>query len=462
MGHFVSRIAELSFRARRIPCQDLVPRLHMSERGFPVDCRQVNELLSPYLDDALDSQSRRAVEEHLAACESCSAERDDLVSYLEAMGSLRRVSAPPDLLESIHDRIDRASPFKKLANLVLFPLQWGRPLRWAGAVAALLVLVITYHGMIMTRDSGYAPPVGQFSRPSQPSQSLRAPVGTPPEAVTGETEPASKTSPSASSTPTSPPDLPSIPGAPVLPGSPAPAVSAALNAPPTPQVSAVPPAPSLSPASPARAVQTVKPIELSLVLTFPQAAGKADNRREEAGLQGSREYPSPMKAGGTAPRSLSSTPHQVAPPAVAPRAQVESPPAATAESPLSEKAGAKGLQFEAEKDRAVKEESAAPVRRARSAKAKPLDGMATEGPGDAVTQVREAIRGAGGTVLSVEYRNSASNPQAITASVPTDNLAGLIDKLRRLGRLSRVPEAPVRTEAQQTVELKIELSFPPP
>ncbi len=48
-----------------------VPRVPPS--GSPVVCEQLVELVTDYLEGALDPDLRRRVEEHLAGCEHCTA-----------------------------------------------------------------------------------------------------------------------------------------------------------------------------------------------------------------------------------------------------------------------------------------------------------------------------------------------------------------------------------------------------
>jgi anti-sigma factor RsiW len=52
-------------------------------------CRDVVELLSDYLDGALDDGSREAVEAHLAACEGCGRALAQLRETVRVTGMLR-------------------------------------------------------------------------------------------------------------------------------------------------------------------------------------------------------------------------------------------------------------------------------------------------------------------------------------------------------------------------------------
>lgn len=60
----------------------------MSEAN-PLACREVVELLSDYLDGALDDDLRRAVESHLSACEGCDRALAQLRETIRLTGMLR-------------------------------------------------------------------------------------------------------------------------------------------------------------------------------------------------------------------------------------------------------------------------------------------------------------------------------------------------------------------------------------
>ena len=57
-----------------------------------ITCRELIELVTPYLDDALDEPTLVAVEEHLVMCDWCV----DYVEQIEAtIGALRTLSPDP-------------------------------------------------------------------------------------------------------------------------------------------------------------------------------------------------------------------------------------------------------------------------------------------------------------------------------------------------------------------------------
>ena len=109
-------------------------------------CSQITDLLSEYVDDALDPSTRAHVEEHLADCRTCAAELASLRTYLEAMDSLPQVQAPAGFLTSVHERLEQPGLFKRLLTWLFFPLKVKLPFEAAGLVAASLLVVLLYRG----------------------------------------------------------------------------------------------------------------------------------------------------------------------------------------------------------------------------------------------------------------------------------------------------------------------------
>lgn len=57
-------------------------------------CNQINELLSLYIDRMLDDSQGKEVEEHLASCDSCRKEYNELKEILELLGQAEMVPVP--------------------------------------------------------------------------------------------------------------------------------------------------------------------------------------------------------------------------------------------------------------------------------------------------------------------------------------------------------------------------------
>ena len=69
-------------------------------------CHQARLLISRQLDGEIEESSARAAEEHLQACDSCRAHREELVRCREMIGTLQQVEAPSDLPERILGSLD--------------------------------------------------------------------------------------------------------------------------------------------------------------------------------------------------------------------------------------------------------------------------------------------------------------------------------------------------------------------
>src|SRR5438105_3942812 len=66
-----------------------------------MNCAQVEELLSAYLDNALTSEERRVVAVHLHHCERCSSMLADFRRFDALLSELPRVHPTPELRERI-------------------------------------------------------------------------------------------------------------------------------------------------------------------------------------------------------------------------------------------------------------------------------------------------------------------------------------------------------------------------
>jgi anti-sigma-K factor RskA len=98
----------------------------------------IHELTAGYALDALDSEERRAYEEHLSACDRC---REELSSFWEVTASLALVSTGPEPSPQLRERI-LAAAHAEPQNVV--PLRRPpalTPVRIVGAVAAVAAVV---------------------------------------------------------------------------------------------------------------------------------------------------------------------------------------------------------------------------------------------------------------------------------------------------------------------------------
>jgi len=107
----------------------------------PLDCSEVLTNLSAYLDGQLDDDESRAVETHLAQCEECTAELDELWEVNMALGELEMEEPPRRLWNMVLARLGLPSGRTANARTTL-RFVVAHPLRLAGAVAVVLFIAV--------------------------------------------------------------------------------------------------------------------------------------------------------------------------------------------------------------------------------------------------------------------------------------------------------------------------------
>ncbi len=74
----------------------------MSELRAPrMSCREVVELLTEYLEDALPAETRARVDAHLETCPDCTVYLAQLRTTIDVLGRLREDDVPPPVLDEL-------------------------------------------------------------------------------------------------------------------------------------------------------------------------------------------------------------------------------------------------------------------------------------------------------------------------------------------------------------------------
>jgi anti-sigma factor (TIGR02949 family) len=96
-------------------------------------CSVVQRQMSSYLDGAVTRSQMAQISEHIATCEECSAEYQNLRQMQKMVGSLGRRSAPPEVALRV-----RVALSKELAN-TRRPRWESLSVRWQNAFNAIMV-----------------------------------------------------------------------------------------------------------------------------------------------------------------------------------------------------------------------------------------------------------------------------------------------------------------------------------
>ena len=66
-----------------------------------LDCNEVVELVTAYLDGALKRRERKAFERHLSKCDGCTNYVEQIRFTIEAVGRVKEDELPPQLRENL-------------------------------------------------------------------------------------------------------------------------------------------------------------------------------------------------------------------------------------------------------------------------------------------------------------------------------------------------------------------------
>jgi len=139
-------------------------------------CSETRELLSAWLDQALDDHERERIEAHLAGCPECRRELEGLRSTVSLLSRVEHARAPLGFVDKVMGEAYPAPWYRKLGRLVFQPLSVKLPLE-AGAMAVIAILgVYLLQGTPEMKDAARPDVPAVTSRPDSPPVAPPAPL----------------------------------------------------------------------------------------------------------------------------------------------------------------------------------------------------------------------------------------------------------------------------------------------
>lgn len=80
-------------------------------------CKEIEELLSAYLDKVLDAETEQKVLEHLTGCSRCRAELDSLQTTIEMLNQLPEIEPPSNFREELRKKLAAEATTKKVVEI---------------------------------------------------------------------------------------------------------------------------------------------------------------------------------------------------------------------------------------------------------------------------------------------------------------------------------------------------------
>jgi pyruvate/2-oxoglutarate dehydrogenase complex dihydrolipoamide acyltransferase (E2) component len=139
-------------------------------------CSETRDLLSAWLDQALDAHEREQVEAHLAGCPECRRELEGLRSTVTVLSRVEHPRAPVGFVDKVMGEVYPAPWYRKLGRLVFQPLSVKLPLE-AGAMVVIAILgVYLLQGTPEMKDAARPDVPAVAPRPDSPPVAPPAPL----------------------------------------------------------------------------------------------------------------------------------------------------------------------------------------------------------------------------------------------------------------------------------------------
>jgi anti-sigma factor RsiW len=127
------------------------------------NCQTIRPHLSQFVDDALDAETRAAVDAHLSTCAACAGIVDDLSRLRSAARRLGPIDPPERLWLNIESQVrqERSRPNEAVTPASNIGAVW----QWIGLAAALVIVTLGVYA-VQHRNPPAAPAVASNAQPT--------------------------------------------------------------------------------------------------------------------------------------------------------------------------------------------------------------------------------------------------------------------------------------------------------
>ena len=113
-------------------------------------CKDIQELLTEYLDESLQEKDSIEIEQHIKNCKECGKVLDDLCKTINMVKNLPKYAAPNIMLVNINKKIQERKTFLQKILPVGFKLSMG-----SIAIAATVLIVIQLNKNMSVNEYQY-------------------------------------------------------------------------------------------------------------------------------------------------------------------------------------------------------------------------------------------------------------------------------------------------------------------
>ena len=107
-----------------------------------MDCAQIKNLLSPYIEGELDAERKTLLERHLSSCSACAKELAGLKETLAALKKTPEVQPPPYFVQAVRARLEKKPAFSEFLRKLFVPFHIKVPLQAITVTATVILLVV--------------------------------------------------------------------------------------------------------------------------------------------------------------------------------------------------------------------------------------------------------------------------------------------------------------------------------
>jgi len=112
-----------------------------------MNCEQVKNLISLYIDNELDEKECSEFEDHISSCESCRNELNDILKIVKLLRSIPQVELPSNFKAQLHEKLIKAKEEEKLNKRKGLLFVGNSYFKAISGIAAVVLVVFAIRGL---------------------------------------------------------------------------------------------------------------------------------------------------------------------------------------------------------------------------------------------------------------------------------------------------------------------------